>query len=373
MTRIVDMKLAVPDRLARLRAALAAANLDAILVNQDLNRRYLTGFTGSAGWVMVGREAALLATDFRYYEQVALESPDYELVQVSNRGLPEVLPAMLARTGQLDRQRVGFEADAAIYADVQAWTAAAQNVEWVATQGLVLGLRAVKDAGEVEALRAAVHLGDEALAVVLPQLRPGMLEREAAWLIEAYMRQHGAESASFETIVGGGPNGARPHAHAGDTPLPAGEPIVIDMGARLGGYCSDLTRTVCLGQPNDPARFWEIYNLVLRAQLAAEAFARPGVSGKDVDSVARDLIAAGGFGDQFGHSLGHGVGLAVHESPRFSQIYPGLLEAGNVVTVEPGIYVPGWGGVRIEDMILLTADGAEVLTAAPKDPIIPLA
>lgn len=370
MDQSVDMKVAVPERLVRLRAALEAAALDAILVNQDLNRRYLTGFTGSAGWVLVGRDVAILATDFRYYEQVALESPAFDLVRVGSRGLSEVLPAMLARTGG---HRIGFEADAATYGEVQAWMAAVPSVEWVPTNGLVLGLRAVKDRGEVEVVRAAVHLADEALAAVLPKIQPGMLEREVAWLIESYMRQHGAESASFDTIVASGPNGARPHARASDTALVAGEPIVIDMGARLGGYCSDLTRTICLGQPNDPSRFWQVYNLVLQAQLAAEAIARAGISGKEVDAAARDLIAGGGYGEYFGHSLGHGVGMAVHESPRFSVLYTSMLDAGSVVTVEPGIYLPGWGGVRIEDMVLLTETGAEVLTAAPKDPIVPLA
>jgi Xaa-Pro aminopeptidase len=236
----------------------------------------------------------------------------------------------------------------------------------------VSSLRAVKDGAEVVALRSAVRLADEALAAVLPRLRPGMPELEGAWLIESYLRQHGAEGLAFETIVAGGSNGARPHARASSAALPAGEPIVIDMGARVGGYCSDVTRTVCLGQPTDPVRFWEIYNLVLKAQGAAKSVARAGMTGRQVDSVARDVIAAAGYGANFGHSLGHGVGLAVHEEPLLSRRYEGLLAAGNVVTLEPGVYLPGWGGVRIEDMIVLNDEGAEVLTAAPKDPLLPI-
>jgi Xaa-Pro aminopeptidase len=356
----------LPARLARLRAALPEAGLDALLISQPENRRYLSGFTGSAGWLLVSSDRALLATDFRYHEQVGLECPGCELVKLQVT-FPATLPAMLEQVGG---RRIGFEADHVTYADAQAWMEAAPGYEWVPTRGIVIGLRGVKDAEEIATLRAAVKLADEALAAVLSQLRPGMTEREAAWLIDSYMRTHGAEGPSFDTIVAGGPNGARPHAQPTDAPLPAGEPIVIDMGARLHGYCSDLTRTVCLGEPKDPERFWTVYNLVLGAQMAAEATARPGISGKQVDDAARAVIAAGGYGPHFGHSLGHGVGLAVHEEPRFSQAYAGLLVAGATVTVEPGIYLSGWGGVRIEDIVILTGNGAEVLTAAPKEPIL---
>jgi Xaa-Pro aminopeptidase len=243
-------------------------------------------------------------------------------------------------------------------------------MEWVPTKSLVMDMRAVKDAGEIEILRKAIRLTDEALTAALAQVRPGMAERDLAWLIESYIRTHGTPSVSFEIVVASGPNGARPHARASDAALPAGEPIVIDMGAKMDGYCADLTRTVCLGQPNDPVRFWEIYHTVLRAQQAAEAVIRPGVTGKEVDAVARDLIAEAGLGDFFGHGLGHGVGLAVHEMPRLSRLAATPLAAGNVVTVEPGIYLPGWGGVRIEDVVLVTENGVEVLTEAPKDPIV---
>jgi Xaa-Pro aminopeptidase len=365
-------------RLARLRGLFEAAGIDALLVSQPHNRRYLSGFTGSTGWLLITRDEALFAADFRYYEQVGLECPGYELVRfgATGRGFAdEALPALLAHCAG---QRVGFEADHLTYHEFETWSAQAGPArqagpaerQWVPTTGLVKGLRAVKDADEIGTLRAAIKLGDEALAAALAEARPGMTERELAWLIESYIRTHGAESLAFDTIVGVGPHGAQPHHQTGDAPLVAGEPIVIDMGARLRGYCSDLTRTVCLGQPNDAERFWEVYNTVLQAQLAAEALARAGVSGQAVDASARDLITQAGYGPNFGHGLGHGVGLFIHEEPGFNRSNIAPLVPGNVVTVEPGIYLPGWGGVRIEDIVLITEDGAEVLTTAPKEPII---
>lgn len=358
----------IPSRLAEVRELLRQNEVDALLVSQPENRGYLSGFTGSTGWLLISAERALFAADFRYYEQVELECPDFELVKLPfGGGFTDVLAAMVQQTGV---RRLGFEADHATFANVQDWSKAAPDCEWMASKGLVTGLRAVKDASEIAAIRAAVKLGDEALAAALAQARPGMTELELAWLIESTMRTHGAEAAAFEIIVSCGPNGARPHARAGETRLVAGEPIVIDMGARLGHYNSDLTRTVCLGQPNNPDKFWTIYNTVLRAQLAAEAALRPGITGKAADAVARDLIGEAGFGDYFGHGLGHGVGLAVHEEPRLSRLNESPLAPGNVVTVEPGIYLPGWGGVRIEDMAVITENGVEILTTAPKEPII---
>ncbi len=358
----------ISTRLARLREALVSTGVDALLVSQPEDRAYLSGFSGSAGVLLISQECALIATDFRYYEQVGIECPDYTLVQVTSTAA-EVLPGMLASAGV---RRLAFQADHATFADVQSWSKAAPDFEWIPVKGLVMRLRAVKDATEAAILRAAIALADEALAAALAQARPGMTELELAWLIESYMRTHGAQAVSFDTIIACGPNGARPHARASDAPLVAGQPIVIDMGARVNGYCSDLTRTVCLGQPADPDKFWSVYNTVLRAQTAAEAAMRPGMTGPEADAVARDVIAAAGYGEFFGHGLGHGVGLAVHELPRVGRLSPDTLAPGNFVTVEPGIYLPGWGGVRIEDVVLITENGAEVLTQAPKTPIMSL-
>lgn len=354
------------SRLARLRAAFSATNADAFLVSQPENRAYFSGFSGSSGWLLITADRALIATDFRYYEQVGLQCPNFELFRVQTT-FADLLPEMIEAAGV---RRLAFEADHATFADVQNWSRAAPAVEWAPTQGIGTGLRSVKDAAEIARLRAAIALTDEALAAALAQARPGMTELDLAWIIESHMRTHGAQGVSFELIVACGPNGARPHALAGQDCLVAGEPIVIDIGARLDDYCADLTRTVCLGQPNNPGRFWEVYNTVLRAQLAAEAAIRPGITGAEADAVARDVITRAGYGPNFGHGLGHGVGLFIHEEPRLSRTFPGPLAAGQVVTVEPGIYLPGWGGVRIEDIVLITDNGAEVLSRAPKEPII---
>ncbi len=356
----------VPSRLARLRAVLPELGADGLLVSQPENRSYLSGFRGSTGLLLITADAALLATDFRYFDQVGLEAPDFELVKVTTT-YPAAVGEMIGRAGV---KRLAFESDHATFADVQDWSKAAPEVEWAPSKGAVLGLRAVKDTDELATLKDAIALADEALAVGLSQAAPGMTELELSWIIESYMRTHGAEGVAFELIIACGPNGARPHARASDARLVAGEPIVIDMGARVNGYNSDLTRTVCLGEPNDPDKFWTVYDTVLKAQLAAEAALRPGLNGQEIDAIARGVIAEAGYGDYFGHGLGHGVGLVVHEEPRMGRISGSPLVAGQLVTVEPGIYLPGWGGVRIEDIALLTENGAEVLTRAPKEPII---
>ncbi len=354
-------------RLARLRKQLADAEIDALLISQPENRAYLSGFTGSAGWLVVTQDGARIATDFRYFEQVALECPHFELTKIEST-FSARLPGIIADLGI---HRLGFEADHATFADVQDWSAAAPDCEWSATRSLIGHMRAIKDRYEAQLLRDAVRLADDALADTLPRIRTGMTERDVAWCIESYFRTHGADGVSFETIVSCGPNGARPHARAGDTLIRSGEPIVIDMGARLHGYCSDLTRTVCLGEPNDPEKFWLVYDTVLKAQQAAEAGLRPGLSGIEGDALARQVIVDAGFGENFGHGLGHGVGMVVHEEPRLSPRSATPLETGHFVTVEPGIYLPGWGGVRIEDLVEVTGLGIDVLSQASKDPILP--
>lgn len=352
------------NRLTLLRHQLAEEELDVILINQPENRRYLSGFTGSAGALLISADDAVFATDFRYYEQVKAQAPDFRLAEVGyefNEHLADLL-------SELGAQRVGFEASFVPVAVHHEWIEAAPDVEWVATEEVVERIRAAKDEDEVERVRRAVALADNAFAHAVSIMRPGMTEREIAWEIEVYMRTHGAEAMAFEPIVAGGPNGAMPHARASDRPLHAGEPIVMDIGARRSGYHSDLTRTVCMGQPD--GRFQEVYGIVLRAQLAAENAIRAGMSGQDADAVAREIIEEAGYGDNFGHGLGHGVGLAVHEKPRASKISEDTLEAMMLLTIEPGIYIPEWGGVRIEDIVLIREEKAEVLTGAPKEPVI---
>lgn len=357
---------ATAARLARLRAALPDAGADALIVSQPENRAYLSGFTGSAGVLLVSAERNLIATDFRYFEQVGQECPHFELVPVEGE-FSRVLPDLIARGAA---RRVAFESDYVAFAMAQAWMDAVPDVQWLPTKGIVAELRAIKDEYEIATLRQAIALADDALVFGLASAEPGMTENELAWLIESYMRTHGAQGLAFDMTVACGPNGARPHAHAGDTVLEEGQPIVIDMGAKVQGYRSDLTRTVVLGQPSTPDLFWKVFNTVSRAQLAAEVALGPGMTALEADKVARDLISAAGYGANFGHGLGHGVGLEIHEQPFLSRFSSAVIQPGMIITVEPGIYLPGWGGVRMEDIVMITESGAEVLTGAPKNPII---
>ncbi|MCL6648282.1 MAG: Xaa-Pro peptidase family protein [Chloroflexi bacterium] len=354
------------ERLERLRARLAARELPALLVSTPTNRRYLSGFTGSAGFLLITAELALLLTDFRYVEQATAEAPAFHVRQLQ-RGLAKEL-APLAR--ELGLQRLAFEAANVTYQQWEQWQAAASEVglELVPVIDLVEPLRRVKDAEELASIERAVQIADQAVQAVCEWLRPGVSERAVAWELERQMREAGAEGMAFALIVGSGPRGALPHAQPTEKPIAAGEPVVLDVGCVVDGYHSDLTRTICLGEP-DPA-YLEIYDIVLRAQHEAEACIRPGMTGGEADRIARDLIAAAGYGDQFGHSLGHGVGLEIHEGPTLRRESEDILQPGMVFSVEPGIYLPGRFGVRLEDLVVLEADGVRVLSQAPKAPVV---
>jgi Xaa-Pro aminopeptidase len=354
------------ERLERLRARLAARELPALLVSTPTNRRYLSGFTGSAGFLLITAELALLLTDFRYVEQAATEAPAFHVRQLQ-RGLAKEL-APLAR--ELGLQRLAFEAANVTYQQWEQWQAAANEVglELVPVTNLVEPLRQVKDTEELATIERAVQIADQAVQAVCEWLRPGVSERAVAWELERQMREAGAEGMAFALIVGSGPRGALPHAQPTEKPIVAGEPVVLDLGCVVDGYHSDLTRTICLGEP-DPA-YLEIYDIVLRAQHAAEACIRPGMTGGEADRIARDLIAAAGYGDQFGHSLGHGVGLEIHEGPTLRRESEDILQPGMVFSVEPGIYLPGRFGVRLEDLVVLESDGVRVLSQAPKAPVV---
>lgn len=352
-------------RLERLRAILAKKRLDAILVAQAENRRYLSGFTGSSAWLLISRDQALIASDFRYYEQIEQECPDFTLVKITTQ-FTDVLPEMVKGVGA---KRLGFEAATTPFAQLQKWRAATPGTRWFATYELVEQLRASKDESEIAILKEALALTDRALAYGLEQVRPGMTERELAWLLEAYMRTHGAEGVSFEPLVQAGPHSAMPHYKSGEGVIQEGQPLLIDMGAKVKGYCADLTRTVWVGSAPDDT-FRKIYDVVLRAQEEAEKAIRAGMIGKDAHALAQKVIDDAGYGPYFGHGLGHGVGLAIHEKPSAGRISEDILVPGSVITVEPGIYISGWGGVRIEDVVLVADHGVEVLTGAPKEPIL---
>jgi Xaa-Pro aminopeptidase len=352
-------------RLDNLRGRIVEHMVDGMLITDPLNRRYLSGFSGTAGWLLVTAERAMLAVDFRYYERAAREAPDWEQVRVSRKYV-EFLPEMVAQAGV---KLLGFEADHVTVKQLEDMRDKVPEVTLVPVNEMVPPLRQIKDQGEIAAIRAAVDCADAAFAHLCEVIRPGQTEAEVGWTLESHMRQHGASATSFPSIVASGPNGAMPHATVSDRPIGAGEPVVMDFGAVVDGYCSDITRTVCLGHADD--RMGEIWQLVLEAQRAVEAQLRPGMSGREADAIARDMFAQAGHGEAFGHGLGHGVGLAIHERPWLSRyIEDVILEPGMVFTVEPGLYFPGWGGVRIEDIVVMREDGVEVLTKAPKEMVI---
>jgi Xaa-Pro aminopeptidase len=348
------------DRAERVATALAERELDALLVTHLVNVRWLTGFRGSSAIAVVGREGLrLFLTDFRYLTQSAEQLDSAWDRQISPEVASAAAEALEGRTG-FDDLHLAVKEHATLADRV------GDGVDLVAAGGLVEDLRAVKDDAELDRIRAAAKLADAALEDVLTRGLAGRTERDVALDLEMTMRKLGAEAVSFPPIVAAGPHGALPHAEPRDVEIPRGTLVVVDWGAQLDGYASDCTRTFGAGGDLDP-RDVEVYETVLRAQEAALDAVRPGASGKAVDAVAREIITAAGHGEHFGHGLGHGVGAEVHEGPRLSQRSEATLEPGNVVTVEPGIYVPGAVGVRIEDLVAVTADGREVLNGLPKE------
>ena len=353
------------DRLASLRARLQEKELDAFLISAPENRRYVSGFTGSAGYLVVSEDGATLATDFRYTEQAENQSPDFHVIKAGADWT-----WLLENLKEAGIKKLGFESHQMTVAAYKQITDALKGMpstdrpKLVATTGIVEGLRRVKDQEEFGLLQRAIDVADEAMEAVSPTIQPGETEREVAWRMEKAMRELGADSVSFDTIVAAGPNGAMPHHRPSERPIAAGEPVVIDMGAKVGGYCSDITRTVCVGEQDETFR--KIYDIVLGAQLTAIATVRAGMTAGDADDLSRNVISEAGYGENFGHSLGHGVGLVIHEYPRVGPKSDNVLEEGMVFTVEPGIYLSGWGGVRIEDVVLLEKEGARVLSKAGK-------
>ena len=358
------MTNSVSLRLAAVRELLPSQAIDALLVSGPENRRYLSGFTAADpdwGMLLISPEAALLLTDFRYQSWARQEAQECE-VCIYKVDLGESLGELLKG---LKVRRLGFEAAHLTFRQHQRLTQAVADagleVAWQPLEGLVEGLRQIKTETELAIMRRALTLTETVMRQVAEALAPGQTERQVAWEIEKRLREGGAEGLAFPPIVAAGPNSARPHHHPGDYALKNGEPIIIDMGAKIDGYCADMTRTFILGPADE--HFRKIYSLVRRAQARAEAELKAGMDSLAGDALAREVIAAAGYGEAFGHSLGHGVGLAVHETPNLSpsEARRGVLPAGCVLTVEPGIYLTGWGGVRLEDMVLLHPEGAEVL------------
>lgn len=350
------------QRADRLEARVRERELDALLVTELVNVRWLTGFTGSNASAIVGPGVRQFLTDFRYLTQSAEQVADAFAREIA----PADLLAAMARLVPEGARRVGFDdATLPVRSFERLREALGARVELVAAGGLVEELRAIKDQGEIEKVRAAALLADVALSSVLVRGLVGRTEREVALDLEFEQRRLGAEAVSFPPIVAAGAHGALPHAVPRDVAIPAGTLVVIDWGCRLDGYCSDCTRTFATGELDPRDR--EVYDLVLEAQVAALAAVRPGPTGREVDAVAREIIAAAGHDEHFGHGLGHGVGLEVHEGPRLSATSDAALAAGQVVTIEPGVYIPGTVGVRIEDLVVVREGGGEVLSTLTKD------
>jgi Xaa-Pro aminopeptidase len=360
----------VASRIPRLRQAFPEAECDALLVTRLVNIRYLTGFTGSAALLLVTPDELVFVTDGRYRDQSAME---LALAGVEARiriGLTAGAQKEMLQEEAADIDRLGLEAAAVTWAQQRKFDSEwFEEAQLVPTDGLVEELRKVKDAGEVERMAEAARIADEALARVRHRLTEGPTEEQFALELDFEMRRGGASAPSFETIVASGPNGAKPHHRPSSRHIGAGELVVVDFGAIVDGYCSDMTRTLCVGEPAS-ATAQRMVDVVAASQRAGVDAVRAGAEGKGVDEVCRQVIAEAGWADAFLHSTGHGVGLEIHEEPRVSSASTDTLVAGHVVTVEPGVYLPEHGGVRIEDTMVVTDEGCRVLTNAPKELVV---
>ncbi len=349
-------------KLKRLRETFNDSRIDGILLRTGSNLRYISGYSGSNGLCYVGREDAWFFTDFRYKTQSAAEVNNMNII------VPEEgdLFAALEKSGCiLPGTTVGFEGNRLSYEEAEKMIAMFPKTVFKNTAMLMEELASVKEAEELDALREAARISDAAFARLLDDIRPGITERQLDAKLSFIMKSLGSERDSFDTIVASGPNSARPHHKPTERVLQKGDFVTIDFGAMSRGYHGDVTRTVCLGKADAKQR--EIYTIVQDAQMTALKGIRAGLTGKAVDAMSRDLIAAKGYGDYFGHGLGHGLGLEIHAEPRLSPKYDKVLKPNQVVTVEPGIYLPGWGGVRIEDDVIVTETGCEIITASPRD------
>ncbi len=346
----------------QLRAFMKEENLNGLLITRPENRRYTSGFTGSSGHVLLTADRNLFITDFRYKDQAAKECQDFEIL-LHNRE-----KKVIDLIAELKLSRLGFEDSFMTVKDYRSYTDELEDTSLVPIGDRIEKIRQIKRSDEIEAIRTAASIADRAFDHVLTMIKPGVTEREVALALEMQMKKLGATKLSFESIVASGKRGALPHGIASDKVIEAGELVTLDFGCVYDGYCSDMTRTIAVGEVSDEMR--DIYHTVLGAQEAALAAIQAGVTGESVDKVARDIIEKAGHGDHFGHGLGHAVGLEVHESPRLAPGADDKLEAGMIVTDEPGIYVPDLGGVRIEDLVLVTDEGCEILSRSPKELIV---
>lgn len=364
----------VAERLPRLRSALEADAVDALIVTNLVNVRYLSGFTGSAANLLVGKDTALLVTDGRYRTQAAEQldasglSSEVEVFVGKVQPQREEVSATVARIGA---HRVALEAQSITWGSMRRLAELFEDAELVPSEGLVEQLRQVKDEGELDRMAVAASIADRALAEVLGMLGVGRTEEEVALALDTAMRRLGAEDRAFDTIVASGPNAAKPHHQPSARQVRPGDWVVIDFGATFEGYRSDMTRTFSVeGGPEPFAEMPRVFSVVAESQAAGVAAVRPGIEAGAVDRECREVIADAGWGERFEHGTGHGVGLDIHEAPTVSEGSGTILAPGFVVTVEPGVYLPGVGGVRIEDTVVVTDEGCRVLTGFTKDPVV---
>lgn len=347
-------------RIKAVRKMLEDHNIDGFLVTKEQNWRYLSGFTGSNALLFINSTDNYLITDFRYLEQAADQAKGFNII----RPQTVIEDALVEQLSKLDVKRVGFEDDSLTYHTFKSYQSKLSGIELVPLHQQVEKIRWIKDPTEIEDIKKAAEIADEAFGHILDYIKPGVRESEIALELEYFMRRQGAEKPAFDTIIASGPRAALPHGVASDKEISTGDFIVMDYGAVFGGYHSDMTRTVVVGRP-DPKQA-EIYHIVLDAQGKALQSIKPGVKCSTVDFAARSLITTAGFGANFGHGLGHSVGLEIHEKPVLAPKDETILEPGMVLTVEPGVYLPGRFGVRIEDLVLVSTKGCEILSKSPK-------
>jgi len=347
-------------RLLRLRKFMEQHDIQAILITKPENRRYFSGFSGSAGMLLISHDTQSLITDFRYIEQATIETNEFDIVRYTTN--PYTIVEEI--TKKMDCTHIGFESDFTTYDTYTKLTDVMPACHWLPVQ--IDQLRMLKDADEVASITKAVDIADRAFSHIVSFIQPGLTEQAVALELEYQMGKLGSEKPAFDTIMASGKRGALPHGKASNKIIEAGDLVTMDFGAVYQGYHSDITRTICMGPASPRQR--EIYEVVLKAQLAGVQALTPGKTGQDIDAVARKVIVDAGFGEYFGHGLGHSLGLAIHEDPRLSMTNAQTVIRENmVVTVEPGIYLPDWGGVRIEDTVLVRADGCQILTTSSKE------
>jgi Xaa-Pro aminopeptidase len=364
MSYNINIRSNLRKRLETIRSKIKENEIDGILITKRENYTYLSGFTGSSAYLVITSDSADLITDFRYIEQATKQAPLFNIIKYKGNVAIEINNALKRN----NVEKLGFESIDLTYDKYEDYSSKFEVKELIPLKNIIESIRMIKDSEELQFIKKAVEIADGAFLNVLPLIKPGILETEVSAEIEYFMKKQGAQGSSFQTIVASGARSAMPHGVASNKEIKNGDVIIMDYGAIYQGYCSDITRTIFLGKPDE--KMTKIYDIVLRAQKEALNGAHKGLKGREIDSIAREIINNSGYEKNFGHGLGHGVGLEIHEEPRFAPSDDNTMENGMVVTVEPGIYVEGYGGVRIEDMIVIKDDQPEILTRATRELIV---